>query len=159
MTKEQRKRAEVRAHGLATGAEGLTAVCAVLRMARGELAAAALDTANGFDAQKVLRRVTAEVWPGDNWFAVCVALAADPAVPDSGGDPLTDVEAFAPWIGPWAAIGWVSRARDGLSAARHVLDHLADVADSVARRPDAATPAEIAEATGKTPELGPPRHW
>ena len=139
MSEEQRK-ARRRADGCAIGAEALTPLLRVLRDARNEAARKLSGPARvEFDALAILREAT-EDWPG-HWFTVCIALAADPAVTDSGGDPETDVEAFAPRISPWAAVAWFDRTQDGIAKARYVLDHLADVADSEACRRDAQTPS------------------
>ena len=140
MSEEQRK-ARRRADGCRFGAEALTPLLLVLRDARNEAARSlTAPKREKFDALAILREA-AEQWPG-HWFTVCIALAADPAVTDSGGDPETDVEAFAPWVSPWAVVEWIGRTYDGISAARYVLDHLADVADREANRPDAQTPSD-----------------
>ena len=137
---EEQKKARRRADGLLIGAEALTPLVRVLRDARDEAARKLTGPVRvEFDALAILREA-AEQWPG-HWFTVCIALAADPAVTDSGGDPETDVEAFAPWISPWGAVAWFDRIQDGITKAVYVLDHLADVADSEARRPDAQTPS------------------
>ena len=139
MSDEQRQ-ARRRADGCAIGAEALTPLLLVLKDARNDAARKLVGPVRvEFDALAILREA-AEQWPG-HWFTVCVALAADPAVTDSGGDPETDVEAFAPWVSPWAVVDWIGRTLDGIRKARYVLDHLSDVADSEARRPDAQTPS------------------
>ena len=139
MSDEQRQ-ARRCADGCAIGAEALTPLLLVLKDARNDAARKLVGPVRvEFDALAILREA-AEQWPG-HWFTVCVALAADPAVTDSGGDPETDVEAFAPWVSPWAVVDWIGRTLDGIRKARYVLDHLSDVADSEARRPDAQTPS------------------
>ena len=85
MSDEQRQ-ARRRADGCAIGAEALTPLLLVLKDARNDAARKLVGPVRvEFDALAILREA-AEQWPG-HWFTVCVALAADPAVTDSGGDP------------------------------------------------------------------------
>ena len=140
MSEEQRKTRR-RAEGLLVGVEELKPLRQVLRDARDEAARKLTGPVRVAFKPLAILREAAEQWPG-HWFTVCIALAADPAVTDSGGDPETDVEAFAPWISPWAVVRWIDRTLAGIDAAWYVLDHLADRADSEARRPDAQTPSD-----------------
>ncbi|MDE2980836.1 MAG: hypothetical protein OXU74_06540 [Gemmatimonadota bacterium] len=129
-----------RAAALATGADALTPLVLTLRRARQLAAAAATEhDAPNANAQPdpwnpldILRQAVGERWDGPltvGWFAVCVMLAADPVIPDSGGDPETDLLATVPHMGPWGFVALLSRAYTGASAARYVLDTLATEAE------------------------------
>ena len=58
--------------------------------------------------------------------AVCAALAHSGRVPDSGVDPVRDVEAYSVALKARGARQWLSETIEGIEAARYALDLLMD---------------------------------